>query len=158
MVLIVEKRVRENPWIIPPDNMEGKACRYFIPLSSTFLSKPYKLEVGDRIEGEIIDIKAFDFEEGLSWRRNVHGHRVQISEFTGKMIEFFLDKWRRQDILFIHMIDWEFLKEFAFPLPPIGFSLTISVKLKNAIKEEKEILLYTEKDFKLDENNDPFSL
>lgn len=126
MPLIIKTLITTE--IAPPEN----ASKFCIEIPSKFLSVPYELRNGDKIYGEILEIKTKE---------------EKFEELINKKITFILKKVTMIDYLFIKKKDWE--ENFReYGLVVSGF--TINLKLNEVEKSDGEkIKLYTKKDLKI---------
>ena len=110
----------------PPYLLKDKASRFHVSVPTRYLSEAYELKDGDEIEGEILEIG-------------------DVSELKGAKAKFILYTIILNDCLFFSKDFWEILREYG--LVKGGFR--ISVRLEKAIKEGKEIPLYTKRDVEI---------
>ncbi len=112
--------------IPPPQPVEKDASIYYISILSTYLSIPYELLSGCRVEGEVIEVK----------------HRGQVlPELGGKKVVLLLHRFVNLDNLF-------FSREIGYEFRDYGLiePFEISLKLEKAIIDTREIPLYPKRD------------
>lgn len=112
--------------IQPPQPVEKDASMYYVSILSTYLSIPYELPSGCKVEGEVIEVK----------------HRGQVlPELKGKRVTLLLYRLVNLDNLF-------FSKEIGYEFRDYGLiePFEISLKLEKAIIDTKEITIYPKRD------------
>ena len=129
MALITDSKYTSSWMGGAPRSIEDKASSFNLSIGSTYLSEPYDLKVGDKIEGEILAGKGVGGEE--------------YQELKGREIEFILYPLGGFDHLFISKKDWEEnFREYGLVM-----DIYLAVRLGKAVREDgRDIPLYTKKD------------
>jgi hypothetical protein len=127
MALIISPRVFYRWSGGVPFIIKGEASDFCTSISPIYLSEPYELNVGCKLEGRILKLEFASKE---------------FSEFKDKEIELILYTFVGSDYLFISKKNWkENFRDYGFVEP---FSL--SLKIEKAIKDSSEIPLYPKRD------------
>jgi len=127
MALFVEGEVSKGILEVPKD-----ASRYYITIPSSYLSEPYELIKGDKVQGEILKVR-LDEEE--------------FPEFEGKKIELIFGGGIIYDYLYISEKDWK--EDFRdYGLVESGYVLEL--RLDEVIRHNGEVIkLYSKRDIKV---------
>ena len=135
MALIADLKYTSSWMVGAPYKIKDEASSFYFSIPSIYLSKPYKLEVGDKIAGKILSLKDINNEEYL-----------ELVELRGKEIEFVLYPLLADDHLFIAKKDWEEnFREYG-----LVTNIYLSVRLEKAVRKDGvEIPLYTKRDVKI---------
>jgi hypothetical protein len=128
MALKVTRFVSE--WYVnAPFADRGKASRFYISVSSRYLSEAYGLGTGDEVSGVIQTV-------GLS--------NKEYAEFAGKPITFIVWPFMGTDNLGISKKNWEEFREWG--LVESGYALSVSLNEALRAGEEKATVLYSKAD------------